>query len=219
MKPKRLRLFLWVCLAVAFVVGPLAAGKGSCPPLLAALLPEGVANAGGQYNSAGMVGIGFAAADLPFVNPCANQTTKYPGRISFDIKHYSGEGIELFKMQIDGEESQRLQNAMEEFKEAHAKLAAAPKTGAFGGLVSVSPLKTEKSSGGTIIYYDYYTDCSEGVKRSKPSARLMGAAHNENTAINIEVDGFISGEAAKAAASKVLANFAKTDFTKLDAGK
>lgn len=214
----KLRLVSIVLLMAAATLISLAAGQESCPPLLASLMPAGVVHVTGQYNSAGIVGMGFAAANIPFDHPCT-RSDKYPGHITFDIKHYSGEGVELFKMQIGSEEQQRLQNAKDEFTKAHAKLDAAPKTGALGGLVSVSPLKTEKASGGTIIYYDYYTDCSEGVKRSKPSARLMGVAHNGDTAINIEAEGFISAEVAKAAASQILANFVKTDFTKLDGGK
>ena len=43
--------------------------------------------------------------------------------------------------------------------------------------------------------------------------------HVDGTAINIEIEGFISSEAAKAAAVEVLANFSKADFRQLDAGK
>jgi len=82
--------------------------------------------------------------------------------------------------------------------------------------VSLSPLKTEAVSGGSISYFGYETDCSEGEKRSKPTVYLHAVGHNDSTAINIEVSGNISVDAAKTAASEVLGNFAKTNFSRLD---
>jgi hypothetical protein len=179
------------------------------PAIITALMPANAVHVGGQYNAAGIVSLGFGAAELPFQNICANQTTKYPGKIVFDIKHYSGEGLEIFKMQIDGEEQQRAAEKKAEFEKKHSKIKVSS-----SGVDSVSPLKTEAVAGGSIMYFDYWTDCSEGVKRSKPTVCLHGVGHTSSTAINIEVSGSISAEAARAAATEVLAKFAKTDFDK-----
>jgi hypothetical protein len=43
--------------------------------------------------------------------------------------------------------------------------------------------------------------------------------HTDSTAINIEINGFMSAEAAKAAAQEVLAGFAKADFSQLGKSK
>ncbi len=45
-----------------------------------------------------------------------------------------------------------------------------------------------------------------------PSVRLLGVAHADSTRITIQIDGFMSAEAAKAAALEVMANFGKADF-------
>ncbi len=196
------------------VLLPCVMAGGPCPPGLARLMPKSAANVTGQYNSAGMIGMGFAAGDLPFENICANQTTKFPGKVTFDIKHYEGDGVQLFKMQIDSEEQQRVLNKRQEFEKASAKLKAGQSR-----VDSVIPLKTETVPGGTIMYYGYWTDCSEGAKRSKPTAQLLGVAHNGDTAINIEISGFISVDAAKAAATEIIANFTKADLSSLGKGK
>jgi hypothetical protein len=190
--------------------GIMAQGE-ACPSVITSLMPKSATGVTGQYNSAGIVGMGFAAGKLPFENVCVNQVTKFPGKISFDIKHYSGEGVELFKMQIDAEEQQRVQNRKAEFEKSYAGL----KTN-IGKLDKLIDLTTEKVPGGSITYYGYWSDCSEGTKRSKPSAFLHAVGHNSDTAINIEVEGEISTDAAKAAAMEVLSNFAKADFSKLD---
>jgi hypothetical protein len=52
----------------------------------------------------------------------------------------------------------------------------------------------------------------EGIERSMPSVRLLGVAHADSTRITIQIDGFMSAEAAKAAALEVMANFGKADF-------
>jgi hypothetical protein len=204
-------LCLFSVVFILLVIASLAQGAPQCPPVISSLMPANAVKVTCQYNSAGIVGMGFGAADLPFDNICANQTTKFPGKITFDIKHYSGEGVQLFKMQIDSEEQQRADNKKAELEKKYGDIK---KNAA--KLDSIVPLKTEKVPGGSITYFGYSADCSEGVKRSKPSAFLHGVGHNEDTAIDIEVEGNISADAAKAAASEVLANFSKADFTKLD---
>jgi hypothetical protein len=188
-------------------------GKPQCPPLIASLMPKNAVKVSCQYNAAGFVGLGWAAADLPFNHPCI-QSTKYPGRISFDVKHYSGEGLELFRMQINAEEQQRFDNRKQELDKEHDKMQRAMKDQSL-----LRSVKTDRVPGGILLYLEYFIDCSEGVKRVKPYIKLLGVGHVDGTAINIEIEGFISSEAAKAAASEVLANFAKADFRRLDAGK
>jgi hypothetical protein len=189
-----------------------AQGGPECPAAVTSLMPGNAVKVTGQYTQAGIIGMGFATAWLPFKNICANQTTPNPGKISFDIKHYSGEGLPMFKMQIGPEEDQRKQSKLSEFEGEVRKLKASKNR----MLLSVIPLKTETVSGGTMSYYGYVTDCSEGEKRSKPSSFLHAVAHTDSTAINLEISGFISVDAAKAAATEVLTNFAKTDFNTLD---
>jgi hypothetical protein len=186
-----------------------AVGAQQCPPLLASLMPKSAVKVTCQYNAAGFVGLGSAAGDLPFEHPCSNQTTKFPGRITFDIKHFSGEGAAIFKMQIGQEEQQRIINKKSEFEKKLKKNSGS------GG----TSIKTESLAGGTLIYMEQFIDCSEGFKRSKPLVDLMAVAHNESTAINIEIKGFISAAAAKAAAVEVLSNFNKTNFETLDRAK
>ena len=73
----------------------------TCPPVLAGLMPKDAVKVTGSYMPSGMISMGSAAADLPFSNPCSNQTTKYPGRITLEVQHYTGDGVAMFKMQVD----------------------------------------------------------------------------------------------------------------------
>ena len=198
---------IWITALAAMSIARPALGQGSCPPALAGLMPKAAVKVSGHYTSAGIVGLGFAAGELPFENVCVNQVTKTPGHVSVEVKHYEGEGVELFTMQIDGEEQQRLANARQEFEKAAGKLRVG-----VNGVDSVTPFTAEAVPGGTLLSYGYWTDCSEGSKRSKPTARLLAVAHNGDTAINVEINGFISVEAAKAAAVEILASFAKNGF-------
>lgn len=190
----------------------LAQSGPDCPAVLSSLMPGNAVKVTCQYNAAGIIGMGFATANLPFKNICANQVTQTPGKITYDLKHYAGEGLEIFKMQIGPEEQQRKQNKLDEFEKRYKKL----KAGNNPKLVSLSPLKTETVTGGSISYFGYETDCSEGEKRSIPTAYLHAVGHNDSTAINLEVSGNISVDAAKAAATEVLNNFTKANFSTLD---
>ena len=198
---------VWLIAFAATSLALPAFAQGSCPAALAGLMPKAAVRVSGQYNSAGIVGLGFAAGELPFANVCVNQVTKTPGHVSVEVKHYEGEGVELFAMQIDGEEQQRLTNARQEFEQATANLHVG-----VNGVDSVTPFTSEAVPGGTLLSYGSWTDCSEGTKRSKPTAKLLAVAHNGDTAINVEINGFISVEAAKAAAVEILASFAKNGF-------
>jgi hypothetical protein len=105
MKKRRLVLSSLAILACMMVsIPPASAQSGpECPAVVTSLMPGNAVKVTGQYTKAGIIGIGFAAGWLPFKNICANQTTPYPGKISFDIKHFSGEGLQMFTMQIGPE--------------------------------------------------------------------------------------------------------------------
>ena len=202
-----------VVLAVSILSGLvlLAQGAPQCPPSLASLMPASAAHVTCQYNAAGSVGIGYAAGDLPYDDLCSHEPVKLPGHMTFDIKHFGGDSSRIFKMQIDSEEQQRVSNKKAEFEKMQRDVK-----GSGSELLSLSPVKTENVGGGILLYFDYSANCSEEFKRPSYTVHLLGVAHNDTTAINIEIEGNMSAEAARAAASEVLGKFAKADFNKLD---
>lgn len=197
--------FLFVSILIPLSTRAMAAE--SCPPVLAGLMPKGAVKVSGQYMPSEMISMGSASAYLPFTNICSNQTTKYPGHLTLEVQHYAGDAVQMLRMQVDSVEQQTLQGKKTEFEQTIKGLQS-PNSKA----LSVSGLKTEKIRGGTIIYFDYYIDCSEGEKRSKPSVELTGVAHTDSTRITLNIDGYISAEAARAAAVEVLTNFSKARF-------
>lgn len=178
----------------------------ACPPVISGLMPKNAVNVSGQYMPSPMIGMGSGAAWLPFENRCANQTTKNPGHVTIEVQHYSGDAVQLLKMQIDAVEQQTLESKKKEFEKKQVKGKPSPK------LLKMNPLKTEKVKGGTIMYFDYWVDCSEDFVASKPTAHLFGLAHTDSSTININIDGFISQEAARDAAVEILGNFSKAKF-------
>jgi hypothetical protein len=132
----------------------------------------------------------------------------------FDIRHYQGDVVKLLKMQVDAEEKQALQNERGGMERRRAEIRKNTST-----LDNMSGMKTETVPGGRLLYDRCYTDCSEGTKRSQPSVCLLGVAHTGSSGININIDGFIRAEAARAAALEVIANFAKADFGQATKGK
>ncbi len=208
---KRVCRSLMLCALSAGAI--FAQGKPQCPPVLAALMPKNAVRVTCFYNAAGFIGLGGAAADLPYSHPCIT-TTKYPGRITFDVKHYSGEGLELFRMQIDAEEQQRLDNRRQELEQEHDQMRRSTKDQSL-----LRPVRMEAVPGGRLLWFEHFIDCSLGARRVKPYLKLLGVGHGGGTAINIEIEGLIGSEAATAAAREVLANFSKTDFRPLDASR
>lgn len=209
----RICLTLLTCIfLISLSTMALAAQSGpGCPAVLSSLMPGNAVKVTCQYNAMGTIGLGSAAANLPFKNICANQTTPTPGKITYELKHYTGDAAQMFRVQIGPEEQQRVKNKLNEFEKRYAKLKSAKNP----QLVSLTPVKTEAVAGGSLSYYGYETDCSEGEKRSKPTVHLHAVGHNNSTAINIEVTGNISVDAAKAAATEVLRNFSKANFSLL----
>jgi hypothetical protein len=110
----------------------------TCSPVLASLMPKGAVKITGRYMSSGMIGMGSAAAWLPFEHPCSNQTTKYPGHFMMDVQHYTGDGVNLLKMQVDSVEQQTLQNEKAENDKIQKKVRGSNST-----LETINPVKAE----------------------------------------------------------------------------
>ena len=200
--------------AGATVLGLGAQGAAKCPPIIASLMPKGARILAGHYNTAGQVSLGGAGAELPFDHICT-RSTKYPGHMGFDVQHYEGDAIKLFKTQVDAVEKETLKA---ERAEMERRRAAVRKSTSI--LEQINDLKTELlPGGGTLLYYDFYLDCSEdGIKRSHPEVRLLGVAHTGSSKITVKIDGFMSAEAARTAAMEVIANFLKADFGRAEKG-
>ncbi|MCK7468539.1 MAG: hypothetical protein MZU91_10860 [Desulfosudis oleivorans] len=93
--------------------------KGSCPEIIASLLPKNGSLRGGAYNAAGPMGMGNGSADLPFDHPC-RKSEKFPARISVAVTYYGGEMAEMLKMQGDAVNQQTLEDAMRGLKRTSA---------------------------------------------------------------------------------------------------
>jgi hypothetical protein len=193
---------------VAFVAAASAAEKAApnCPPSIAALLPKGGAIRGGSYNASGPMGMGSGAADLPFAHPCL-KSEKFPARITVAVTYYGGEMAEMLKLQGGAANEQELQGAMEELKR--------------GKRVP----RREKLAGGEVVYVDYLSDCppegAEGTPGSRPAPRppipnvkLKGVALTANVRLQVELEGRIGLDQAKAAVTEVFENLKKADFGK-----
>jgi hypothetical protein len=187
---------------VALAVVASAAEKSpSCPPIIASLLPKNASLRGGDYNASGPMGMGSGAADLPFAHPCL-ESEKYPARITIAVTYYGGEMAEMLKMQGGPANEQTLQNALDELK----KSKRVP--------------QREKLAGGEIVYVDYTTECpAEGAAGSKsvprppiPNVKLKGVTLTANVRLEVDVEGKVSVDLAKAAVAEVFANLEKADF-------
>jgi hypothetical protein len=201
--------FLLGLMSITAVVAALAAvpsaaqSKGSCPPIIASLLPRSGSIRGGDYNAAGPMGMGNGSADLPFDHPCV-QTTKFPARITIAVTYYGGEMAEMLKMQGDAVNQQTLENAMSGFKKGP------------------TPPRREKLDGGEIVYLAYETECQpETIDTGKktqypptPHVKLKGVALTANVRLEVDLEGTISFDLAKAAVSEVFENLKKADFEK-----
>lgn len=162
-------------------------------------MPSNAVHVVGQYTSAGILGLGGGSADLAFAAPCNEQTqNRFPGHINFDVKHYGGEGNKVFAMQIDAEEAQRLEDHRRELERRRPKAASGPAT-------------VEAVAGGKVAYYTYTKNCTE-TNGTRPTTSLAAVAHTSSTAIDIQVEGLMTAEAAKAVAGEILKKFAQAKF-------
>jgi len=176
--------------------------KGSCPDIIASLLPKNGSIRGGQY-TAGPMGMGGGSADLPFEHPCT-KSEKFPARVSVAVTYYGGEMAELLKMQGDAANQQTLESAMGELRKGQR-----------------SPVR-EKLGGGEIVYVTFETECQpETIDTGKqttypptPHVKLKGVALTANVRLEVDLEGKISLDLAKAAVTEVFENLRKADFDK-----
>ena len=192
-----------IVVAALAAVPAAAQTRKSCPDVIASLLPKTGSLRGGDYNASGPIGMGNGFADLPFDHPCV-QTTKFPARITIAVTYYGGEMAEILKMQGDAVNQQTLENAMSGLKEGQR-----------------SPMR-EKLGGGEIVYVAYETECQpETIDTGKktqypptPHVKLKGVALTANARLEVDLEGTISFDLAKAAVSEVFENLKKADFEK-----
>jgi hypothetical protein len=206
MRTSRTSLISIVLIVAALAAAPAPAPaqtKGSCPEIIASLLPKNGSLRGGAYNAAGPMGMGNGSADLPFDHPC-RKSEKFPARISVAVTYYGGEMAEMLKMQGDAVNQQTLENAMSGFKNGP------------------TPPRREKLDGGEIVYLAYETECQpETINTGKqtqypptPHVKLKGVALTANVRLEVELGGTITLDLAKAAVLEVFENLKKADFEK-----
>jgi len=202
MVAKRLVLLSLSVLAVAAVFAA-AQAPNACPAIIASLLPKSGSLRGGTYNAAGPMGMGSGAMDLPFDHPCT-KSEKYPARISIAVTYYGGEMAQLLQMQGDAANQQTLQNATDELGRTK------------------HPPRREKLGGGEIVYVAYETECQpETIDTGKttnypptPHIKLKGVALTASVRLEVDLEGKISADLAKAAVAEVFENIKKADFSK-----
>lgn len=177
--------------------------KGSCPEIIASLLPKNGSLRGGAYNASGPMGLGSGSADLPFEHPCV-QTTKFPARITIAVTYYAAEMAQLLQMQGDAVNQQTLEDAMRGLKKDQR-----------------SPIR-EMLGGGEVVYVAYETECQpETINTGKqtqypptPHVKLKGVALTANVRLEVDLGGTITLDLAKAAVSEVFENLKKANFEK-----
>ena len=196
-------LALFAAILAAAPVPATAQSKGACHPIIASLLPKSGSIRGGDFNAAGPMGMGGGSADLPFEHPCT-KSDKFPARISVAVTYYGGEMAQMLQMQGDAANQQTLENAMGELGRTK------------------HPPKREKLGGGEIVYVAYETECQpETIDTGKtttypptPHVKLKGVALTANARLEVDLEGRISWDLAKAAVSEVFENLKKADFEK-----
>jgi hypothetical protein len=196
---RRCLLFLFSFFTLAVAIAPAQSGSNS---VLLSLLPKTGQSPSGQY-TAGPMGMGTGAAKLPFEHPCI-KSDKYPARITIGVTYYAGEMAQMLKMQGDAANQQTIQSAVSELQKANR------------------PAKREKLGGGDIVYVDYTSACpAEGAgvggpdKRPPiPNVKLKGVILTDNARLEVELEGKITVDLAKAAVAEVFENLKKADFSK-----
>jgi hypothetical protein len=202
---------LLVLASTAVVVLVPAQTQGSCPPIVASILPKNAAGHAGQYFP-GEMSSGRGSADLSFDNPiCPKQ--KFSARISIAFTHYGGETAILIKTEeepygtIDREaiQAQTIKDATSEIEQRR-----------------LTP-NIEKLGIGEIVYGEFKSECPpEGPATAAarvgpmivPNVMLKGMAWTGNANLTVTLEGTISVDLAKAAVAEVFANLQKADFSK-----
>jgi hypothetical protein len=202
---------LLVLASTAAAVLAAAETQGSCPPIIASILPKNASGHAGQYFP-GEMSSGSGSADLSFDNPiCAKQ--KFSARISIAVTHWGGESAILIKTEeepygtIDREaiQAQTIKDATSEIEQRR-----------------LTP-KTEKLGIGEIVYGEFKSECPpEGPATTAarvgpiivPNVKLKGAAWAGTAKLTVTLEGTISVDLAKAVVAEVFANLQKADFSK-----
>ncbi len=205
-------LLLVLAVASTTIIVPAAArAQGSCPPILASLFPKNASVRDGNYRP-GDMGMGKGSADVSFDDPiCPKQP--FSARVTVEVKYYGGEMAILIK------------SAESPYGSIDwAAMAERTMTDATSELqqTRLTP-KREKLGIGQIVYVERKTECPpEGPATTAarvgamivPNVKLKGVAWTKNANIEIELDGLISVDLAKASVAEVFTNFQKTDFSK-----
>lgn len=203
-------LFDSLVLSAAITAPALA--QGACPPLISGLLPKNGGSVSGNYQAMGMMGKGWGVAKLPYEQRCpCLKKDKFRAQISIEVLHYEGDGVQLFKMQIDSVEQQTLQNAMQEYARKQPKPTPANR---------VKSARREAVPGGTLVYYEYVRQCpgdcipdgSPPEDYAIPVITLQGVSHTESSSVVVKIEGDLPADLAKAAAQEVFANLKKARF-------
>jgi hypothetical protein len=203
-RKRRLLMFMLTAAVLLGAIPSLAQNKGGCPEIIASLLPKNGSVRGGQYTASGPMGMGGGSADLPFEHPCL-KSEKFPARISVSVWYYGGEMAMMLKMQGDAADQQTLLNATSELERSGKKV------------------RKENLAGGEIVYVDYMSECpAEGAaglgtvdRPPIPNVKLKGVARTDNVRMEIELEGRISVDLAKAAVAEVMENLRKAEFDKV----
>lgn len=111
---------------------------------------------------------------------------------------------QMLKMQGDAANQQTIQSAVRELQKPNR------------------PAKKEKLGGGDIVYVDYTSECpAEGAagkgtsdRPPIPNVKLKGVTRTDNARLEIEVEGQITLDLARAAVTEVFENLKKADFSK-----
>lgn len=204
-----------VCATAAAAIVVMAQTPGTCPPIIASLLPkngavrEGQCVKGGEGNDIVITGDGWA--DIPFEHPCI-KSVKFPARVSIEIWYFGGEMVWQFEMQGDAPNEEIISSAARTFiqyKNVRNNTLSEP--------------KREKLAGGEIVYSEYKSECpsKENVMADigemiVPNVMLTGVVCTANARLKVSVNGMISVDAAKTAVAEVFENLKKTDFSKVD---
>jgi|WetSurMetagenome_2_1015567.scaffolds.fasta_scaffold226346_2 hypothetical protein len=195
--------FVLVSFSVLILCAPFTAAQpGSSNGVIVSLLPKNSHNPTGQY-TAGPMGMGTGAARLHYDHPCI-KSDKYPARITIGVTYYGGEMAQMLKMQGDAANQQTIQSAVRELQKPNR------------------PAKKEKLGGGDIVYVDYTSECpAEGAagkgtsdRPPIPNVKLKGVTRTDNARLEIEVEGQITLDLARAAVTEVFENLKKADFSK-----
>jgi len=193
------------------VVAAAAQTQGSCPPIIASLLPKNGVVRGGQYqNFEGGMGIGSGSADIPFEHRCI-KSIKYPASISIKVTYYGGEMVAVFKMQGDAPNERFINDEFRGLEVEKETLRPA-----------MSEPKREKLAGGEIVYAEYMSECppekdvmADVGEMIVPNVKLKGVTRTDNANLQVTLEGLISVDAAKAAVTEVFENLKKADFSKV----